>query len=194
MKGTEKQIAFAREVLRGAKAWYSKVNVEDQVRAIEVLELVESGDFDKAEDVLQDAAPWVTFCIVEGTDGSPVVDAGKVIDALKKAYYLSVDNMNDKNEWRDLAADLRSVGEKDAASVAEKLPRPKETLRVTHPSHKNMDYTWRGWRLSRVRDEAKYLSLEITMNRIRNVDRNELHQLVLTVHSLAENEWHSNRT
>jgi hypothetical protein len=95
MKGTEKQIAFAKEILRGAKIWFEspKVHSDAQAKAVEVLELVESKEYEKAEILLEESAPWPTMYIVDGEDGSPVVDASKIINShLKNAYYCAKDN------------------------------------------------------------------------------------------------------
>ena len=102
MKGTDKQIAFAKTCIDGAKAWYSqpytmpsgivtKLDREGrQLAAIEVIEAIERGDQAAAESAYENAAPWVGRCVVFDGD-APAIDAASVIDALKKAYYCAKD-------------------------------------------------------------------------------------------------------
>lgn len=95
MVGTEKQIAYAKACIEGAKAWFSSRHEKTgrqidsdgvQLAAIDVIEAVERGDYEAAEEIFQDAAGWVEFTIVE-RDGKPQIDAGRVIEHLKYAYY-----------------------------------------------------------------------------------------------------------
>lgn len=93
MIGTDKQIAYAQGILRGAKIWHRPDGPgrgASQMAAIAAIEALEAGRLEEAEEALQEAAPWVELAIVE-VDGRPAVKAAAVIDALKGAYYAAKD-------------------------------------------------------------------------------------------------------
>ena len=87
MIGTEKQVAFARDILEGAKVWHAtKAPSAPQAAAIAVVDAIEAGDLAAAEAHLDTAASWIELALTE-VDGAPAIKAGAVIDALKGAYY-----------------------------------------------------------------------------------------------------------
>lgn len=97
MRGSEKQIDLAGRCIEAAKAHYAvvidngvfqqAVDADGSQRAaIDVLEAIDRGDYAAAEALLEKAAPWWELCLVRGSleAGEPQVDAGAVIDRLKK--------------------------------------------------------------------------------------------------------------
>lgn len=101
--GSDKQIAFARACMRGAKAWYAQPRTrvpggpeeplsQVQVNGVEVLERLDAGDIAGAQAILdgQNWPGWVALCIECGDP--PRIKAGAVIDALKRAYYAARDS------------------------------------------------------------------------------------------------------
>lgn len=100
MKGTDKQVAYAKAVLEGAKAWYAHdyERYKDlyyagrNLAAIKVIELVEEGRIEEAQHIIdsENPADWLESVVIfEGE--KPVISASKVIDALKMRYYLAKD-------------------------------------------------------------------------------------------------------
>lgn len=96
MIGTEKQIAYAQEILRGAKIWYAQKGDAGKLAAIAAIEALEEGKVEEAEEALEEATQktefWVDRILTwETTDGSPAFKADGVIAALKGAYYKAKD-------------------------------------------------------------------------------------------------------
>lgn len=88
MKGTEKQIAFAQDLIAkvrakiaGGSARYQEV-MSHYAAALEAIEAIEAGDLERAAAAFEKAAGWVQDCIVQGA--SPAIDAGRVIEYLRK--------------------------------------------------------------------------------------------------------------
>jgi hypothetical protein len=83
------------------------------------------------------------------------------------------------NEFATLANDLRAAGRIDAASHAERIAAPRETMRVMHPAQAAYGgQAWNGWRFSRVREElkAQRVSSEAGLciyNAIRELEEND---------------------
>jgi tRNA threonylcarbamoyladenosine modification (KEOPS) complex Pcc1 subunit len=91
MKGTEKQVQYAKAVLEGAKAWHTtKSPSAQQLDAIAFVEAIEAGDYATAEAKMDTAARWIELALEPGE--VPAIKAGAVIDALKGAYYAAKAN------------------------------------------------------------------------------------------------------
>jgi hypothetical protein len=81
MIGTEKQIAFAAKCMEAAAARFVDVDrTGRQQNALQILRLVDAGNLPEAEALMDNAAGWWELCITD----APAVDAGRVIDTLKK--------------------------------------------------------------------------------------------------------------
>jgi len=92
MIGTQKQIAYAKELLEGAKVWHStKSHSVSQLDAISFVEAIEAGDYTAAEAKAETAARWIELALDLETGDKPAIKAGAVIDALKGAYQCAKD-------------------------------------------------------------------------------------------------------
>ena len=91
MKGTEKQVTYAKAIIEGAKVWYTtKSPSAQQLDAIAFVEAIEAGDYATAEAKMDTAARWIELALEPGE--VPAIKASAVIDALKGAYYAAKDN------------------------------------------------------------------------------------------------------
>jgi hypothetical protein len=117
MIGTEKQIAYAKAILKGARAYWEckrrdlrwERHAALQIAAIDLIEAIDRGDHDEAMRLLEtdDIPGWVDgeYCVakrdpssrtgwsrdvIESLDEAVVV-AAMVIDTLKRDYYAAKD-------------------------------------------------------------------------------------------------------
>ena len=91
MKGTKKQVAYAKAIIEGAKVWHTtKSPSAQQLDAIAFVEAIEAGDYATAEAKMDTAARWIELALEPGE--VPAIKAGAVIDALKGAYYAAKAN------------------------------------------------------------------------------------------------------
>jgi hypothetical protein len=118
MIGTEKQIAYAKAILKGARAYWDwrkdqprmERHAALQIAAIDLIEAIDRGDHEEATRLLEtnDIPAWVDgyHCIAKRDPRSPtgwsrdgidsldeaVVVASSIIDTLKRDYYAAKDN------------------------------------------------------------------------------------------------------
>ena len=91
MKGTEKQVAYAKAIIEGAKVWHTtKSPSPQQLDAIALVEAIEAGDYATAEAKMDTAARWIELALEPGE--VPAIKASAVIDALNGAYSCAKDN------------------------------------------------------------------------------------------------------
>jgi len=117
MIGTEKQIAYAKAILKGARAYWDwrKSQPRDEryatgrIAAIDLIEAIDRGDYEEAMRLMetQNIPEWVVEydCIAKRNPRAPagwshddidsldeaVVVASRVIDELKRDYYAAKD-------------------------------------------------------------------------------------------------------
>lgn len=101
MIGTEKQIAYARKIMRGASAHLTHLFMldmtgreyfRDRLLAIKAIEAIDAGRMEEVEKI-QDFLPrWVELVLEFNKEENKIlVKAGEVIENLKEDFYLAID-------------------------------------------------------------------------------------------------------